>query len=291
MDLLITSSLVAAFIAGIAALFAPCCITVLLPAYLGSVFREKYRVFLMTFLFFLGVLTVFLPIGLGAAALVQLFSTYHNEIFVGAGVMLTILGATMLLGKRFSLPFHVNPTLKNHHAFSVFTLGVLSAIATTCCAPVLAGVLALTALPGSVFWGAVYTLSYVLGMTMPLFVIALFLDRANFTKKFMAFRKTIRFRFFGKDREITVAEAISGATFFIMGIFILYLAATNQLFAHSSYQVAVNIYLTQLLESINRFVKFVPEYVWALFIVGLAAFIVRLAFLFFKKEQHGNNQR
>lgn len=71
MDALTNTSIVAAFIAGVAALFAPCCITVLLPSYLGSIFKERYKVVLMTFIFFLGILTVFLPIrswrgGIGA---------------------------------------------------------------------------------------------------------------------------------------------------------------------------------------------------------------------------------
>src|SRR3989344_2347675 len=74
------ASLITAFIAGIAALFAPCCITVLLPSYLGSIFREKRKVFLMTFVFFLGLLAVFLPLGMGAAGLGKLFSRYHDQI-------------------------------------------------------------------------------------------------------------------------------------------------------------------------------------------------------------------
>jgi len=72
MEALVGTSLIAAFVAGVAALFAPCCITVLLPSYLGSIFREKYKIFFMTFIFFLGIATVFLPIGLGASYLAQL---------------------------------------------------------------------------------------------------------------------------------------------------------------------------------------------------------------------------
>jgi len=78
MDTLTSTSIVAAFIAGVAALFAPCCITVLLPSYLASVFKERYKVVLMTFVFFLGILTVFLPIGLGAAALARFFNEYGH---------------------------------------------------------------------------------------------------------------------------------------------------------------------------------------------------------------------
>ena len=92
MDLLISTSMISAFIAGLAALFAPCCITVLLPSYLGSVFHDRRRVFLMTFIFFLGVLLVFLPLGLGSAAFGQFLSRYHNTIFIVMGAMLLFLG-------------------------------------------------------------------------------------------------------------------------------------------------------------------------------------------------------
>lgn len=271
MDLLIGSSLIAAFIAGVAALFAPCCITVLLPAYFGSVFREKYKVFLMTFIFFLGILTVFLPLGLGASALAQVFRDYHNLIFIIASVFLILMGLSLLLGKRFSLPFEVTPTMKGSSIFSVFILGILSAIATTCCAPVLAGVLALTVLPGSIFWGGVYTLSYVLGMVLPLFIIAFFLDKSDFTKRFMAFRKTISYSIFGKTISITIAEIISGITFLAMGAIILYLSLQDKLFAHSQYQTTINIYLQKLLEAINSFTQAIPQYVWAglIFIIFL----------------------
>jgi len=69
MDLLVSTSMVAAFIAGVAALFAPCCITVLLPSYLGSIFRERTKVFLMTFIAkgYIG-FSIFYTLGLPTAA-------------------------------------------------------------------------------------------------------------------------------------------------------------------------------------------------------------------------------
>ena len=97
METLIIASLITAFVAGIAALFAPCCITVLLPSYLGSIFRERQKVLLMTFVFFLGLLAVFLPLGLGAAGLGQLLSKYHDPIFIVGGIFLLLLGASILL--------------------------------------------------------------------------------------------------------------------------------------------------------------------------------------------------
>ena len=282
-------SMVAAFIAGVAALFAPCCITVLLPSYLGSVFRERTKVFIMTFIFFLGILTVFLPLGLGSAAFGQLLSRYHNQIFIIGGSFLLLLGALMIFGKHISLPFHVSPTLKSHHPFSVFTLGIFSGIATTCCAPVLAGVMALSVLPGSIFWGAVYTLSYVLGMVAPLFFIAAFLDKTQITKRFMNFRKPIEYKLGSKVVQLTIAELISGLMFALMGVITIALAFTNRLQVHSSYQIDINIFLTKVFNSVKGFVTVVPEYIWAFFFVVVFALLAIKAFKLFKKEKYEEN--
>lgn len=285
MELLIGTSLLAAFVAGVAALFAPCCITVLLPSYFGSIFREKYKVFLMTFLFFLGILTVFLPLGLGFAALGQAFSRYHNVIFSIGGIFLFLLGAGMLLGKSFSLPFSVHPSLKKHNAASVFTLGIFSGIATTCCAPVLAGVMALSTMAGSLFWGVLYTVSYVLGMVAPLFLIAVFLDRYDVAGKMHAVNRSVSYRLGEKTVSLTVAQLISGAVFLLMGLTTIYLAFSNRLFAHSAYQTSINITMTQLLKEVDRFIGSVPQPVWGLVVVLVVVGIVRAAINQFKKEK------
>lgn len=288
MELVLTASLVAAFVAGMAALFAPCCITVLLPSYFASVFREKRTVFLMTFIFFLGILAVFLPIGLGAAALGKFFSQYHNAVFGIGGVFLVVLGVIILTGRHLSLPFQVHPALKKHNATSVFMLGIFSGIATTCCAPVLAGVLALAALPGSIFWGGLYTLSFVFGMVAPLFLISLFLDKTHFEQKFQqAFQKPIRYRLGGKEISIAVSEAVAGSTFLAMGVLIFYLAFTNRLFMQAGgYQTSINIYLTKVLQSISGVVQAVPEYIWALLLGIIISGIIWRVIRQFNKETH-----
>src|SRR3989338_9371784 len=129
MGFLNTTSLVAAFLAGVAALFAPCCITVLLPSYLASIFRQRATVFLMSFVFFLGLLTVFLPIGLSFGLVGRIISAWHNPIFIGGGLFLFFLGLFILLGFHYSLPFSVNPKLKGTNPFSVYVLGIFSGLA------------------------------------------------------------------------------------------------------------------------------------------------------------------
>ena len=267
MDLLFSASIVASFLAGLAALFAPCCITVLLPTYLASVFKQKSTVFLMTFIYFLGLVAVFLPLGLGATFLTRIFSDYHDQVFVIGGIILTLLGLLLVSGKSISLSLNIHPKLQKTDALSVFGLGIFSGIATTCCAPVLAGVLALSALPGSYLLGAVFTMAYVLGMVAPLFILAAVMDKSGATSKLMTLRKPI----FGK---VTLSNLISGIMFLGLGLIILAKARSSQLTMHSSYQLNVNLAIAGLTEKIGSYTRILPEPVWAILILLAVAVIV-----------------
>lgn len=285
MDSFASASIVAAFLAGVAALFAPCCITVLLPSYLGSVFKERFKVVLMTFVFFLGILTVFLPIGLGAAVLSQVFNRYHNLIFTLGGLMLAVLGLALIFGKNLSLPSPAHPSIKDYGIVSVYLLGIFSAIATTCCAPVLAGVLALSVASGSILWGGVYTLSYVLGMVAPLFFIAAFLDKVDFTQKLTAIRKPVTFELGGVRWRFIIAELVAGVVFLSMGVYIIYLALTNRLFMQSDYQLMINLFIANLVHSVHRFTKQIPELIWGGLVVVIFILLIIYAIKQFKKYE------
>ncbi len=279
MELLISTSLVAAFIAGVAALFAPCCVTVLLPSYFGSIFETRRKVFLMTFIFFLGILTVFLPLGLGFSSLSTFFGHYHHEIFTIVGLILLALGASLLLGKRLPMPSSWKPKFEikeRETAVSVYVLGIFSGIATTCCAPVLAGALALSILPGSFAWGIVYTLAYVLGMVVPLFVLASIIDRTKLTNRLFEARKPFTFSLFGKEFKTRISDLLAGATFTIMGVFTLMWAANNPM-GYSATAVDINIFITKILQFLNGFIGGIPQSVWAIIIVGLLVWLTILA--------------
>ena len=285
MELLISASFIAAFFAGIAALFAPCCITVLLPTYFASIFKQRSTIFLMTFVYFLGLLVVFMPIGLGASAVTQLFNANHNIIFTFGSLFLILLGLTLVLGFQFSFPTLVHPQLKNSGFLSVFVLGVFSGIATTCCAPVLAGVLTLAALPASFLLGGAYTLAYVLGMVIPLFVLSMFLDKNKFTQKFFTFRKTVSYSLLGKKIRLTLSNLFSGVMFLILGVVIAYLALTNNLVTHASYQIEINVYLTRFIQFVGSYTKIIPEPVWAIiFFVIFLAIVAKSLKEFFKNK-------
>lgn len=196
------------------------------------------------------------------------------------GLALVGLGISLILGKSFSIPSPVHPSIKNKGVLSIYVLGIFSAIATTCCAPVLAGVLALSAASGSILWGGVYTLSYVLGMVLPLFIIATFLDKIDFTKKFFSLHKPRSINLFGHNYRFIFSELAAGIVFLGMGIYIIYLALTNQLFMQSGYQLGINLFLDNLVRGVHRFTQAIPEIVWA----GLALLVFILITKFAIKQ-------
>lgn len=279
---LLLASLITAFIAGIAALLAPCCITVLLPSYLSSIFRQKRTVVAMTLVFFLGLLAVFLPLGLGFAGIGTLLSNNHDLIFIIGGTFLLLLGASILLGFHFSIPFTKHPKTKIAGAGSVFILGIFSAFATLCCAPVLAGVLALSILPGSLFWGAMYALLYVAGMTAPLLLIAFFMDKFDFAKKFEKLSKRISYRIAGREVTVTVAEIASGTMFLLLGVLILYMVQAGKIAMESNwFQTSVNIFMSNLTSSINTALSGTSTILWFI----AAILLIAVVGVIFQKQQ------
>ena len=182
------------------------------------------------------------------------------------------IGDVNQLAKAMELFFNSYSSYPTTTNVNTGVLGVFSGIATTCCAPVLAGVLALAALPASFLLGGAYTLAYVLGMVIPLFILSALLDKGKFTQKFFTFRKTVSYSLLGKRIRLTISNLFSGLMFLALGAFIFYLALTNNLITHASYQMSINVYLTKLIQFISRYTKVIPEPAWAL--IFFIAFVV-----------------
>src|SRR3989344_1939407 len=118
-------SLIASFIAGMVALFAPCCISYLLPSYLANIFKERTRVLFMTFIYSLGIFTVMMPVVLGAKFLSSFFLTTHNQTYYLGGVFLIFVGAFSFLGIKLPMP-HFSYEVKDGKSdvLSTFILGI-----------------------------------------------------------------------------------------------------------------------------------------------------------------------
>lgn len=222
-------SLLAAFVAGMVALFAPCCITFLLPAYLGSVFKEKEKVLLMTLVFGAGIFVVLMPAVLGVAIISQALFRFHDQIYiVGAGVMILVAIAS-LFGMKSPIMIHL-PARKEGKVdvLSIFTLGIFSGITSACCAPVLLGILTMAFLSPTFFGSILIGAVYVLGMIVPLLLISLFLsDKVN--KLQILKRKITTLTILGKEYFISVANFISFVVFLTAGIFTFVLTLNGQL--------------------------------------------------------------
>lgn len=284
MDIIFSASILAAFLAGMVALFAPCCITVLLPAYLASAFREKRNIVAMSLIFFSGIAAILIPIGLGAAWLAELFQDFHRELYIIGGAFMVVLAALAFAGKNLPLiPFMsaFAPRTRLAHAKSVFLLGVFSGAATSCCAPVLAGAMTLAVLSGT-FWKALaVTFAYVFGMTFPLFVAAYFYDRFHIEKSRFVQGTLWRFRVFGRDVLLHSTNALAGGVFFLMGIVLLALAFRGTAYWAPSYQTAfgerLNLWSTAAFEWLSS----VPDALWGL---AIAAFFAVLLYHAFKRR-------
>ena len=226
--LIYSSSLIAAFFGGILALFAPCCIVSLLPAYIGSAIgRDKLGLPATTGLFAVGISIVMLPIVLGIGLLGQFLSTYHAEVSFFVGLFLIGLAALILSGRTMELPI---PTLdirvKGNGPVAVLLLGISSGLASACCAPVFAGVVAITALGGSIAGSLLLALAYVFGMVFPLMAIALAWESLSLETRWRAVLRIPRVALFG--RRVGWTELLSGAIFGLMGTLAIGLALSGQ---------------------------------------------------------------
>jgi hypothetical protein len=107
----------------------------------------------------------------------------------------------------------------------IFALGLTAGVASSCCAPVLAGVIALSALASSVTGALALGLAYVFGMVFPLLVTVLIWDRVRPGSPGFALR-TRRIRFRGWSLLWT--DALAVVMFLTIGILALLIAYTGQ---------------------------------------------------------------
>ena len=229
MESIFQISLIAAFVAGMVALFAPCCITFLLPAYLGSVFKEKEKVLYMTLVFGAGIFVVLMPAVLGVAIISQFLFRYHDSIYILGGFVMIAVSIISLLGIKSPFMIHVpSQNQQKTDIVSIFTLGVFSGITSACCAPVLIGILTMVFLSPTFFGSLLIGGVYVLGMVVPLLLISIFLsDKIN--KLQVIKRKVGSLKIMGREFVVTFNNLIAFLIFFTAGILTLVLTLKGQL--------------------------------------------------------------
>jgi cytochrome c biogenesis protein CcdA len=251
METIIYASLASAFIAGMIALFAPCCVTYLLPAYLGNIFRERKKVLLMTFVFSLGIFVVLLPAVLGVQALSVFVFRYHDQIYLTGGFLMLLFGILAFLGIKLPMPRLSQPNLDRPDFVSIFTLGIVSGITSACCAPVLAGVLTLSFLAPS-FWLAILIGAfYVLGMVFPLYLMSYFIDKRKVLTGDWLKKPLFQVELGKKTYPILRSNLISSLIFLVMGILVIYLTLATDFSMAEAAQKLTEI-VTQLQQTLAK---------------------------------------
>lgn len=214
--------LLAAFAGGTLALLSPCA-ALLMPAFFASTIGTGPRLLLHGAIFYLGLLVVLIPVGVGAGALGMLFVTHRQAIVLIASFVLVVLGAAQALGFGFD-PARLLPAGTDLHARAAskagiaktVLLGAASGIAGFCAGPILGAVLTLAAARGDTFAAGVLLAVYGAGMVVPLLLIAALWQRLGARG-----RRVLRGRAFTVvGRELHTTSVVTGLL--IMGVGVLF---------------------------------------------------------------------
>jgi len=267
-------SVLAAVIAGAIALFAPCCISVMLPAYFASSFQNRRLLVAMTFLFAAGIATVILPIALGASVIRQLLTTQHTVIYVTGGALLLVLAIYVLLGGQIHLPIPGRRAGAKTGVLSVYSLGIFSGMASSCCAPVLAGVIALSSVASS-FWLALgLGTAYVFGMVAPLFVTALLWDYYDWRASRLFRPRSFSWRLGPLRRTVTATNLASGFLLALIGGGMLWVGlAYSSMPPLSDWQIRLAVGLQHGGQVITNALSWLPNWVGAVIILALVGLL------------------
>jgi cytochrome c biogenesis protein CcdA len=269
------SSLTAAFLGGILALLAPCCVVSVLPNFVAAALPQRgLRLAAVAGMFALGVATVLLPIVLGVGALSTFLSTYHREVFGLVGAILLALALYILSGRSFMLPMPGLGALggSRQGLAGVFTLGVVSGVASSCCAPVLVGVVAITALASSIVGAAGLGFAYVFGMIFPLLLAAVLWERLRLGQRGWLTRGPRYAKLMG--REIALTDLASGIMFALMGGLASYLAVTDQGTFTPGWLVAFDRWAASVAGGLAGEVRHVPAVIQAAILLVLLGGLV-----------------
>jgi cytochrome c biogenesis protein CcdA len=273
-ELLLSTTVLASFIGGVLALMAPCCVSVMLPAYFASSFRQRSRLLLMTLVFAAGVGTVILPIALGASALSRLLNEQHAIVFSIGGALMVLAGLAMLGGWKFMLPMPSMRSGGGGGVGQVYSLGAFSGAASACCAPVLAGVAAVSGAVASFPAALAVGVAYVFGMVAPLTLIALVWDRRDWGNTRLLASRTVNLRLGRQRRDVLLSTLMSAALMILMGALTIVLALIGPSMATDGWQVRVTAALGHAAAQFQEVVAFLPGWLTTVLIFAALALVV-----------------
>jgi len=218
--------LLGALLGGLLSLVSPCS-ALLLPSFFAYAFDGVGRLATRTALFYAGLATVLIPLGAGLGAMGSLLTRHRETVTTISGLVLIVFGVATVFGKGFAFApaQRAAGSVRVSGAASVFALGAVYGFAGFCSGPLLGSVLTIAVAGGGAGYGGLLMAVYALGMTVPLFVLALLWDRFDLGR-----RRWLR------GRELTLGPVhthttslVSGLLFVAIGVLFLVTDGTANL--------------------------------------------------------------
>ncbi|GAB3711129.1 cytochrome c biogenesis CcdA family protein [Mariniluteicoccus flavus] len=202
-----------ALLGGIATILSPCS-AMMLPAFFAYAFASTRLIVVRTGIFYLGLLTTLVPLGVAAGSFGALF-THHRGTFVTvAAAAVVVLGLLQALGVTVPLPGRRSDGPPQTGALSVYLLGTVYGIAGTCAGPILGSVLSVAAVGGNAVRGGVLLGIFAAGMVLPLMVLALLWDALDLGRRAWLRQRPVAL---GPIRT-TAGQLVSGLLFVAIGV-------------------------------------------------------------------------
>lgn len=172
---------VAALAGGVLALLSPCG-ALLLPSFFAYAFDRPGRLLARTAVFYAGLVTTLVPLGVSASAATQLVRSHQSTVVAVAGIVVIALGVVTAVGGGFVL---LPRRLRNgaggggagNGPGAVYLLGLVYGLTGFCTGPILGSILVLAAAGGQPLRGGVLLAVYAVGMVVPLLLLALLWER------------------------------------------------------------------------------------------------------------------
>jgi cytochrome c-type biogenesis protein len=276
-QVLFGSTLLISFLGGAVALLAPCCVSVMLPAYFATGFGRRSGIAAATGVFAAGVATLIVPVGLGASAISAALPAHHLLIFSVGGTLMLAGGAAVLAGWKPMLPMPSLRSPSGHGYGAAYGLGLFSGVASACCAPVLAGVVVLTGSTASFGAALAVSVTYVAGMVAPLAVLALVWEGRDWGSSRLLSGRRVRLGLGRLTREMPLGTAASGVVLLGMGVLTLVTAVTGPSMSSSGWRESMTAWLQHASSVTARALPWLPGWAVLLVLAGLAAALAALA--------------
>lgn len=168
-------TLAGAFLGGVLTLLSPCSV-MLLPAFFAYAFTSTGALLARTGVFFLGLATALVPLGLLAGTVGAWVSLHRFELVTVASLLVIVLGLLMMSGVPLpGLMRQRGP--ESASGVAVFALGAVYGLAGVCAGPMLGAALTFAAFGANAAFGGIVLLVFAAGMTLPLLVLALLWNR------------------------------------------------------------------------------------------------------------------